>query len=178
MDRRTRRDIMGQWGVREESPLERATGRALQGELEGSVAAGRPLQLRQRHFRPSVDSYVASLGGPLPYMLRLREIERLTGEYEAELESRWHELAGECERDPRAFEDRWRSEVGRYDFDDVNRLIETHNRWYPVEARLAMDVRRRDYVLVGGRPYTREPLDAAWVLERFPARLDSMARAG
>src|SRR5262245_12224727 len=150
MDKRTRRDIMGQWGVREESPRERATGHALHGELEGSLAAGRPLQLRRRHFRPSVDSYVASLGGPLPYMLRLREIERLTAEYEAELESRWHELAEECERDPRAFEDRWRSELGGYVFDDVNRLIETHNRWYPVEARLAMDVRRRDYVLVGG----------------------------
>ena len=42
----------------------------------------------------------------------------------------------------------------------MNRLIETHNRWYPVEARLPMDVRRRDYVLVGGQPYTRRPLDA------------------
>jgi hypothetical protein len=24
-------------------------------------------------------------------------------------------------------------------------------------------------VKVGGRPYRREPLDAAWILERFPA---------
>ena len=42
----------------------------------------------------------------------------------------------------------------------------------PVEARLAMDVRRRDYVLVNGRPYTRERLDRGWVLDRFPADLE------
>ena len=32
-----------------------------------------------------------------------------------------------------------------------------------------MDPRSRDFVKVGGRPYWREPLDAAWILERFPA---------
>ncbi len=31
-----------------------------------------------------------------------------------------------------------------------------------------MDPRTRDYVKVGGRPYRREPLDAGWILERFP----------
>ena len=43
------------------------------------------------------------------------------------------------------------------------------NRWYPVEARLAMDPRSRDFVKVGGRDYRREQLDAGWVLRRFPA---------
>jgi hypothetical protein len=47
-------------------------------------------------------------------------------------------------------------------------LIEEHNRWYPMEARLPMDPRSRDFALVNGRPYRRRPLDAAWVLERFP----------
>jgi hypothetical protein len=172
MDKRTRQKVLGQWGVREESVRERATGRALQAELEGSVVEGRPLQLRRRHFRPSVDSYVASLGGPLPYMLRLLQIERLAAAHAGELESRWRELAAEHAGDPHGFETRWRAEADGHDFDDVNRLIDTHNRWYPVEARLPMDVRRRDYVLVGGEPYTRRPLDAAWVLERFPPELD------
>ena len=30
-------------------------------------------------------------------------------------------------------------------------------------------ISRRDFVKVGGRPYQREPLDATWVLARFPA---------
>ena len=57
----------------------------------------------------------------------------------------------------------------RWNFGEVNDLIERHNRWYPIEARLAMDPRSRDFVKVGGRDYRREPLDADWILERFPA---------
>jgi hypothetical protein len=32
-----------------------------------------------------------------------------------------------------------------------------------------MDPRTRDFVQVGGKSYRREPLDATWILERFPA---------
>ena len=52
----------------------------------------------------------------------------------------------------------------------MNDLIDRHNRWYPVEARLAMNPRTGDFVPVGGRPYRIEPLDAGWVLERIPGR--------
>ena len=58
-------------------------------------------------------------------------------------------------------------------FHEVNDLIGRHNRWYPVESRLPMDPRRGDYALVNGRDYRRQPLDAAWALERFPASLGS-----
>ena len=60
------------------------------------------------------------------------------------------------------------SHAEHWNFSEVNDLIDRHNRWYPIEARLAMDPRTRDYVKVGGRPYRREPLDLAWILERFP----------
>jgi len=50
----------------------------------------------------------------------------------------------------------------------VNELIERHNRNFPAEARLPMDPRTRDFVRVNGRPYVREPLDARWILSRFP----------
>jgi hypothetical protein len=177
MDRRTRKQVLGQWAPREDDPRDRARGRALQAELAGTPIAGRPLELRRRHFRQSVDSYVAALGGPLPYMLRLREIERRTEEHASELEGEWRELADECAGDHATFARRWADVAARHDFGEVNDLIDRHNRWYPIEARLPMDVRRRDYVLVAGRPYTRDPLDAAWVLERFPAELGA-ARAG
>ena len=32
-----------------------------------------------------------------------------------------------------------------------------------------MDPRRGDFVLVNGRDYRLRPLDARWVLERYPA---------
>ena len=51
----------------------------------------------------------------------------------------------------------------------MNELIDRHNRWYPAESRLPMDPRTGDYALVNGRSYRRRPLDASWVLERFPS---------
>jgi hypothetical protein len=57
-------------------------------------------------------------------------------------------------------------------FDEVNDLIDRHNRWYPAESRLPMDPRRGDYALVNGRDYHLAPLDAGWVLERFPPDLE------
>ena len=41
-----------------------------------------------------------------------------------------------------------------------------------LEARLPMDPRTRDFVRINGKPYEREPLDAAWILERWPADLE------
>jgi hypothetical protein len=175
MDRRERKEILGQWGVRAEDPREADQGRRLHAELNGSPVTGRPIELRRRHFRPSVDSYVASLGGPLPYMTRLREIDRQTAEAERALEQRWRELAAECAGDDRLFARRWRDVARTTRFAEVNDLVDRHNRWYPIEARLPMDVRRRDYVLVGGKPYRRARLDAAWVLRRFPPTLAAAA---
>jgi hypothetical protein len=32
-----------------------------------------------------------------------------------------------------------------------------------------MDPRTRDFVRINGRSYVREPFDAEWILDRFPA---------
>src|SRR3972149_3028744 len=65
----------------------------------GAPLGGKPLRQRWRNFRPSVDGYVVSLGGPLPYMTRLREIEALTEEHLRGLEVAWRGLAAECAGD-------------------------------------------------------------------------------
>ena len=62
----------------------------------------------------------------------------------------------------------WRRLAERWDFGEVNDLIDRHNRYYPIESRLPMDPRTRDFVKIGGRSYRREPLDASWILDRFP----------
>ena len=100
-------------------------------------------------------------------MTRLREIEAMTAAHEHALEAERGRLATEVP--PGHFPQAWREVVGRWSFDEVNDLIVRHNRWFPVESRLPMDPRRRDYVLVNGRDYRLRPLDARWALERFPA---------
>jgi hypothetical protein len=159
MRRRERERIMRQGVVLPETPRDRRNLTGLEEDMRDSPLRGVALPLRLRVGRSDPSAYLASLGGPLPYMTRLREIARLTAEHEAALaearaavsdESFWLEVA-----------------VG-WDFGEVNDLIERHNRWYPVEARLPMDPGTGDYALVNGERYSKPPLDATWVLERFP----------
>ena len=126
--------------------------------------AGRPLPRRLRTERETAGSYIAAQTGGLAYMVRLRRIE----DEIARIRRAWLELAEEVAGDPAAFAARWREVAASWDFGPVNALIASHNRWYPIEARLAMDPRTRDYVLVNGRRYTRDPIGPEWALERFP----------
>ena len=152
-------EIIGEWGVRDVTPPSQKERARLDADRETNPLIGKPLRRRLRNFRSEADTYLAALGGPLPYMQRLRQIDDLIAAHEARL----------AEAHAGTSPDAWKQTAERWDFSEVNDLIERHNRWYPVEARLAMDPRTRDYVKVGGRPYRREPLDASWILERFPA---------
>ena len=171
MKKAERELIMRQQVVLPVTPRERRELEALQEDLKTIPLTGRPLALRLRNFRSSAEAYLASAGGPLPYMLRLREIERQTAAHEEALAALWHELADECAGDPGSFTSRWRSVAATWVFDEVNDLIDRHNRWYPVESRLPMDPRTGDYALVNGKDYRLRPLAGDWVLERFPAEL-------
>jgi hypothetical protein len=174
--RAERERILRQGVVKPETPRERRDRAGLEADLEGSPLLGRRLPLRLRNFRPSAEGYLSSLGGPLPYMLRLREIEERTAAHERALAEAWRRVAAECAGDPASFAARWRAVAERWSFFEVNDLIARHNRWYPAESRLPMDPKRGDFALVNGQDYRKRPLDAAWVLARFPAELES-ARA-
>lgn len=106
MDTWERKRVLGQWGVREENARERAERELLERELEGEPYRNRRVRPRPSHFRPSVEGYALSRGGPLPYMVRLREIEAETRAHEEALERSWRELAEACAGDPEAFERR------------------------------------------------------------------------
>lgn len=169
MDPRERIDILGQWGPGlVDGPQDRRARAVLDRDLEGSPVKGKPLRLRMRNWRPDAESYVASMGGPLPYMQRLKAIELLEQEHLHRLEALWRGLARRHD-DPADFACRWRRVAGRRNFHAINDLIAQHNRWYPAEARLPMDPATGDFVRINGKPYRRQPLDAAWVLERLPA---------
>jgi hypothetical protein len=160
VERREREAIMKQGVTRPETPRDRRERAALEEDVRGNPLAGQPLRRRIRNFRPDADAQIAALGGPLAWMRRLRAIE-------AEIERHEQQLAEAYELSESAEE--WRRVAESWDFSEVNELIERHNRHYPAESRLPMNPRTGDFVLVNGRPYTREPLDADWILARFPA---------
>jgi hypothetical protein len=162
VDRRERERIMRQGVVLPETPRDRRNLDGLQQDLRDSPLKGRGLPLRLRNFRPDADSYLVSLGGPRPYMARLRQIAALSAAHEQALDEAYAALGGDAAA--------WAALVDEWDFSEVNELIDRHNRWYPAESRLPMDPRTGDYALVNGKSYRCEPLDARWVLERYPSR--------
>jgi hypothetical protein len=175
VDRRERERILGEHGPRGHTLRERKLADLLAEDLEGSPLSGRPLPRRLRNFSLAADRYAVSLAGPPAYSRRLREIEDETVAHEQALRAAWTELAHRHVGEPRALARRWRELADRWSFTDVNMLIEQHNAYYPAEARLPMDPRTGDFVLVGGAPYRRPLLDAEWVLRRFSAELDAAA---
>ncbi len=150
------------------SPAERLVA----GSLIDESGVGKPLRRSTLQRSRSVESYLR--GDALPrYIRRAAEIERGTRGHEAALREARQELAEAVGHDPAAFAERWTRTVRGWDFEDVNELVRQHNAWYPVERDLPMDPRTGDYVLVSGRSYRREELDADWALSRFPPALAS-----
>ena len=172
MDPREVKEIMSQGAIRPETSRDRYERRMLEEDLAGSPVAGKPLRQRVRNFRPDPDAGIMALGGPTAWMRRLRAIEDEIARHEEQLTEARAELAAEAP--PEEFPRLWHETAENWSFGEVNELIERHNRFFPAEARLAMDPRTRDFVKIGGRPYQREPLDASWILERFPDALDAL----
>ncbi len=160
---------MRQGVTRPETPRDRAERAALEEDLRGNPLAGAPLRRRLRNFRPDAGAQLAALGGPVAWMRRLRAIEIAIDLHETQVAEAWTALRAECGGDAERFAREWSECAKRWDFHEVNDLIERHNRYYPAESRLPMSPRTGDFVLVNGRPYMREPLDASWILAQFPA---------
>ena len=148
----------------EHSPAERVIGRGLE-EVQG---VGRPLSQRARQRQRTIEAYLKQ-GSPPRWMQRLGEIDRGIAAHRRRLALRHRTLRAECAADAAAFARRWREVAETWSFGELNQLIAQHNEWYPVERDLPMDLRTRDYVPINGRSYRRPHLDAAWILEQFPA---------
>jgi hypothetical protein len=168
VERREREAILKQGVTRPETPRDRRQREALEEDLLGNPLAGEPLRQRLRNFRPDAGAQLAALGGPVAWMRRLRAIEIAVELHEAQLAEAREALREQFAGDAEGFARSWQELAGRWDFHEVNGLIERHNRYYPAESRLPMNPRTGDFVPINGRPYTREPLDADWILTRFP----------
>jgi hypothetical protein len=130
--------------------------------------AGRPLSRHARQYQRSLEGYLRAGHRPR-WMERLGEIDFGVARERRRLARAYAALHAECGGDAAEFGRRWREVARTWAFDDLNELIRQHNDWYPIERNLPMDLRTRDYVLIHGRSYRRELLDAAWVLAEFPA---------
>jgi hypothetical protein len=177
MEQVEREAIMRQGVSRPETPRDRRELAGLEEDLLSAPGRGSPVRLRLRNFRPAADAYLAAARGPLAYMVRLHVIEVQIEEHEERLAEAWQAVAVASDGDGERFAARWREIAEAWSFDEVNDLVERHNRWYPTESRLPMDPSTGDFALVNGRPYRMAPLDTHWVLERFPPELERASLA-
>ena len=136
-------------------------------DLDGTTGLGKPISSRARMSQRSVEAYLKA-GVKPRWMERISEIDDAIKAQKRRLERSHRALREECDGDGALFAERWRAFAGRCRFDELNELIGQHNEWYPIERDLPMDLRTRDYVLINGRSYRREPLSSQWVLEHFP----------
>ena len=145
-----------------------AAERVVKRDLDASTGLGKPISSRARMAQRSVEAYLKAGVRPR-WMERIAEIDHSIAAQRRRLGRSYRLLREECGEDAALFAERWRAFVARCRFDELNELIAQHNAWYPIERDLPMDLRTRDYVLINGRSYRREPLSPEWVLEQFPA---------
>ena len=149
------------------APAERIVDRA----TEGADGVGRPLSRSSTQYARSIENYLKAGNRPR-WMERLVEIDGGVKKERRRLESAYRRLREETGGDRAAFARRWPEIAEGWDFAELNVLIQQHNEWYPIERQLPVDVRTRDYVLIRGRSYRRDVLDARWILDQFPAEAD------
>jgi hypothetical protein len=154
---------------RTDKPQLSAVERRVLRSLDGEDRRGQPISQQELHRERTVEGYLR--GGVMPrWMERLREIEVGIRRHRRRLAADREWLREQHAGDPVRFAAEWRALVAARRFDDVNDLIRDHNEWYPVERQLPMDPRTGEYVLIAGRPYTRDELTPEWALAQFPAQ--------
>jgi hypothetical protein len=145
-----------------------AAERLVKKDLDGTTGLGKPISGRALAAQRTVEAYLKAGVRPR-WMQRITEIDDALKHQRMRLARSHRALREECAGDAELFARRWTEFANRQRFDELNELIRQHNEWYPIERDLPMDLRTRDYVLINGRSYRREPLSAEWVLRHFPA---------
>jgi hypothetical protein len=110
----------------------------------------------QRNFKiPVAEQLRALAAGPPSFARRLRKIEDLRAAVVGALADYLRDPTGEDGEEIPLDRDGLPVRVGR-DLARLNKLIDDHNRYYPIEARLPIDLRTRQF-LDWGEPWSPLP---------------------
>ncbi len=145
-----------------------AVERIVEKDRADNPAVGRPLSRTRLQYQRTLEGYLQAGNRPR-WMERIAEIDQGVKTAERKLAAARAALRERCGDDHEAFARRWRETARSWSFEAHNTLVRQHNEWYPIERQLPVNPRTGDYVQVHGRSFRRRELDAAWILERFPA---------
>lgn len=102
-----------------------------------------------RNFTISLQDRIRAADGPPAYMRRKRAIEDLEESLLNAVRALVRKLAGTPDLEHAVLE----AARLRLDVREINRLIDTHNRYYPIEANLPMHPKTGALVERGGMPW-------------------------
>ena len=126
-----------------------------------------------RNFRIPTGESIRAMGIGVPsYAARKRRIEDMLEDFTDFLDEHEQKLT-KGGMDPAERDEALRRAAEKLDLATVNRLVEAHNRYYPIEANLPTDPRTGAYMVRRGIPFEPEP---AVTIEDLLAALDA-ARA-
>ena len=129
---------------------------------------GKALKIPKKNFTTTIDQKIRSYAGPPAYALRARKIEDSIAHLYNNLEVRYSELLENFGKEPIEFARKWKEVINSLELDTINRLIEKHNEYYPIEANLPMDMETSRYML-GSAPWkSKQKLSKERLFVRFP----------
>ncbi len=109
------------------------------------------------NFKISLDARVRAAAGVPAYIRRKRRIEELEEALKQALDEIYQEAFAEADGDEQTARAVLQDNAKRMDLGLLNDLIERHNKYYPIEANLAVDMHTGAFMMLG-KPWEPEPL--------------------
>ena len=154
------------------SPREKRIEKVLEDGVYHSGLKNKPFRIRHNYFRYTVAEKLRGYTGPPAFAFRLKRIEDWMESRREIIREAWIELAQKRRMTPDKFRRKWLKFARDFDFSQVNELIDQHNRYYPIERNLPIDI-RTGVDLDRGKPFKKRPyLDKNWILNQFPPDLE------
>lgn len=124
---------------------------------------GREVHIQSVPWQTDTRAILEAAMGPPAWIVRKRRIEDEEDRIRARARELWLGLAFSIDN-PREFGARWRQELSTLSLAEVNRLIESHNKYYVAEANLPSNPVTRQIIDITGQPYQPWPL---WSVDRL-----------
>ena len=151
---------------------DRRVGEKLDSHEFSEDIKGKPIKIRQKNFTVPLSRQVQSYLGAPEYALRARKIEDAIDRLMKELTMSFHDMRDQYSDKPDLFSHKWQQLINGLDLNELNDLIEKHNRYYPVEANLRADPHSGKYLLGGSIWQEKEKITKEKLLKRFPLTAD------
>lgn len=167
------RRISGKGQRRVDSLREETLAHELDLAAESNPYTGRPLALHPSPFPLEPSTYLQAVVGAPAWSIRLVRIQEIRAQLEADVTSAWAEHRRRLAGRPGEFARQWQRYISELDFSEINDLIDKHNSYYPIEARLRMHWPSGRYVIPRGIDYPQARVTPESLLARFPDDLST-----